>query len=1003
MKERFGLAWPTRLPSWPYAVVALAFTVSRAVYRTVFGIQFDFAPVSFYIQYIDPWFIEHDFARSLLYLHHQAPLQNLLVGVALRLFGPTWAYLALEILYLALGLAIVIGLVNVMLRFGVRPTVAVITSSLYAISPTTVLYENWLFYHIPVTFCLVLSLIFLLRFYRLGTHGAAFLFFAAIATAALFRSTLGPLFLAATAATLVLLAPTAPGGGSARKTILRAAAIPFAVLVLNSCKPSLLMGYGYGEALFWGNIAQKITGEMPPAERQRLLDEGKISQASTMFCLTDLKDFGRLRVPHKPTGVPLLDLERTPNGRWNAHAFEYLLLARKYYKPDAEYLISHYPGVYIQSVWHALSWYASSPTRDNMLAQTQNYLRVRNLVEALNRWSGSGKGDWLLALVIGLPLTFAYGLYRVVRARARHGSQRASVTAIAFILLTISYVTCVAVMVSWGDFSRYRFEIDPFYLVLLAALLSDLVPGVAAIAKRIGQWIRNCVGTRLGLAWLVGKREKGYAGPVSFDDKPAPPKSSVADTRPPARLEQLRVLRLAAGFVHKLRTLAGSGFRGITRERIVARFCLGVWGIVVAALVVATLSREFSLVRTGGKGEAYPQPYYGVLLTELATGPAIPGNDFSQVYASAASLRRGGSAYHPANWRGGRPNYPPLTNWLYLPLTRFTFDVAILIQHVVSLLALAGATFVVLWQTGLRRHIGRVGFVQMALYFLTPIGLTHLERGQFDLLVATAVLLCYGCVFLPGNRFGTAVLSGFLGAIKWSAPIFLGGFSLLAFLLGMGKKRWAFFLVPVVTVVVTLCFWRELPEYWASIKLWELDMKPSGLTFQHLLPRAVARVLPLLVPTVMAALVWVRVDKREARVRVLRSISFPAALILVIQSICFSTLSFEYHTVTLLAMIPAIVVWIERDPCVPGALKAVTAFSFGLLLLVTFRVLGFGSLFDSFGMTVVDALFAVLLFLECGCIVWFTEPSGWTSLTRWHDSYLGVKEKRLETPGLRER
>ena len=144
-------------------------------------------------------------------------------------------------------------------------------------------------------------------------------------------------------------------------------------------------------------------------------------------------------------------------------------------------------------------------------------------------------------------------------------------------------------------------------------------------------------------------------------------------------------------------------------------------------------------------------------------------------------------------------------------------------------------------------------------------------------------------------------------------------------------------------------------------------------------------------------------DKREARVRVLRSISFPAALILVIQSICFSTLSFEYHTVTLLAMIPAIVVWIERDPCVPGALKAVTAFSFGLLLLVTFRVLGFGSLFDSFGMTVVYALFAVLLFLECVCIVWFTEPSGWTSLTRWHDSYLGVKEKRLETPGLRER
>jgi len=929
MKARFGLVGPTTLPFWPYLVIALVFTAARAVYRYAFGIQFDSTPVSFYIQYIDPWFIANDFARSLLHIHHQAPLQNLLVGVALRLFSPAQAYLALEVIYVCLALAIVLGLVHAMLRLGVRPWVAVITTSLYAIAPTTVLYENWLFYHIPVTFCLVLSLVFLLRFYRLGNRRAAFLCFAAIATAALFRSTLGPLFFAATVALAMLHPPIALARGSARRTILRAAAIPFIVLLLNTFKPFLLTGYGYGEALFWGNLAQKISEALPPVERQRLLNEGTISRASSIFCLTDLNDFGSLRVPHKPTGVPLLDLDRAPSGRWNAHAIEYLLLARKYYKPDATYLITHYPGVYIKSVWNALSWYASSPSKDGMLPWTQNFLRLQDLLETVNRWGGKDKDDRLLALVIGLPLTWAYAAYRLFRRRARRGSQPTSVAAIAYMLLTISYVTCVAILVSWGDFSRYRYEIDPFYLVLFALLLSDVGPRLIAVAKAIGQWVRNRPRLRLGFAWLS---------------------------------------RVAAGVV---RRLAG----GLTRQRIVARFCLGVSGIVIAAMVVATVSREIVLVRSGNAGEAYPLPYYGVLLTELATGPAIPGNDFSQVYASASSLRKGQDPYRPANWRGGRPNYPPLTNWLYLPVTFFTFDVAVLIQHGVSLLALLGATVMVLWQTGLRRHIGRVILAQMALYFLTPIGLTHIERGQFDLLVATAVLLCYGCLFLPGSRFGTAALAGFLAAIKWSAPIFLGAFSLLVFLLGMGKKRWAFFLIPVVTLIVTLCFWRELPEYWVSIKAWEINMQPSGLTFQHLLPRTVTRALPLLVSAALGVLVWVRTDSREERVRVLRSISLPAALPLVIQAICFSTLSFEYHTVILLAMIPAIVVWIERERRVPLALKALTALAFGLLLPVTFRVYGFISLLNDVGMTEFYAFFAAFFFLEAVYIVLFTQPS----------------------------
>lgn len=113
--------------------------------------------------------------------------------------------------------------------------------------------------------------------------------------------------------------------------------------------------------------------------------------------MDDLRAFGDLRIPHPPTGVPLLDRSHAPSGRWNAHAFEYLLLSSKYYEPDGRYLVSHYPGEYARSV------------------------------------------------------------------------------AIAYALLIVGYVASVSLLISCGDFSRYRFDLDPFHLLFSALLFSDLV------------------------------------------------------------------------------------------------------------------------------------------------------------------------------------------------------------------------------------------------------------------------------------------------------------------------------------------------------------------------------------------------------------------------------------------------------------------------------------------------------------------------------------------------
>jgi hypothetical protein len=478
---------------WPYWLVGIAFVASRWVYRNVLGVEFDTEPVTFYIQYIDPWFVEHDFARSLLYLHHQAPFQNLLVGAAIRCLGQARGFQALEALYTCFAFGTALGLLHVCLRLRVQRWIASALSLLYAISSTTVVYENWLLYHVPVAFFLVLSLAALVHYYRERSFGAALLFFSLIAVVALFRSTFGPLFLLAAFGLLWLRAPLEQRQ-AARRILLKAVAIPLALLILNSAKPWLLIRHSYGETFLWGNLKDKVVSALPAAEVAALQAEGKISRAATIFCLGDLKKFGDLRIPHLKTGVPLLDMERAPNGRWNAHALEYLLLTEKYQRPDTLYLLSHYPWVYLKSVRRALGDYAGSSLDDSMLPGSPNYLRVHRASELIDGVYGLREDKSFTLLRFGLPLLLVYALLRLIRRGASSGSQRCSVTVSSYALLTALYVASVSVLISSGDFGRYRFEVDPFHIFLLALLLSDL-------------WRVIAFGTRAALRWLSAASE----------------------------------------------------------------------------------------------------------------------------------------------------------------------------------------------------------------------------------------------------------------------------------------------------------------------------------------------------------------------------------------------------------------------------------------------------------------------------------------------------------------
>ena len=474
--------------AWTAAQVAVlaVFALSRWAYRDL-GVQFDASPPYFFIQYLHPWFVAHDFLRSILYLHHQAPLQILVAQGCIKLLGLPRATLALECLYRGLGLSLSLALVRVLRMLGAGPVLTAVAVSLYVASPTFVLYENWLFYPLPTAALLVFALAALLRYERLGTFGSALLFFGLLGTLALLRATYGSLFLCV--ATGIVLTFPRNREHKPTWTILKAAAVPLVIVTLNAAKTSWLVGHPYGGALLWANLPLKVFVQLPVAERIRLLDRGLVSGAAGYHGVaTDVDAYGPFKVAHAPTGVALLDRDHLPDGANNAHALEHVLVAEKVYRADAVYLLTHYPRVYFESVWVALSTqYVASAARADGLEGGLDFRRVAPVRAAVERGLGVDDSEHhrLLALVFAFPMAILYGLYRLSAVRGVSESQRSSAAAIAFSLFAIVYTGAVTLLVSYGDFGRYRFEVDPLYLVLVVLGLSDASNAAAQFGRRV--------------------------------------------------------------------------------------------------------------------------------------------------------------------------------------------------------------------------------------------------------------------------------------------------------------------------------------------------------------------------------------------------------------------------------------------------------------------------------------------------------------------------------------
>lgn len=463
-------------------VVGVALVMSRTVLYWM-GLRFEASGLEWYWQFLEPELLANDLLRSLYYLHMQPPLFNLFLGVMLKCFPGNLAA-AFAVVYLVLGLVLAISLCLLMVRLGGRPWVSAGLTILFMVSPAAILYENYLFYTYPVATLLVLTALFLHRYLSSGRFREALVFFVLLAMVALTRSLFHLVWFVAVVLLVFWAAPRL------RRRTLTSAVVPFLAIVGWYLKNLIVFG-SFGASTWMGmNLWKSATWNVNGRERAELIAEGVLSPLAEVKAFRPLADYAEFLPPADETGVAALDRELKSEGTPNFNNIRYVEISRQN-RRDAWALFKRYPLRRGSAVLHAFCLYfvpASDyahlhANRRRIVPWERVYDVVCGQAESLPTEQAEHahipRHGWDrlrfvgISLVIALPVLFVYGCRRVRRAWPhRHGHLAATVT-VAFCCLNIAFVTLVGNVFELGENMRFRFLIDPLYLVLLGLLLND--------------------------------------------------------------------------------------------------------------------------------------------------------------------------------------------------------------------------------------------------------------------------------------------------------------------------------------------------------------------------------------------------------------------------------------------------------------------------------------------------------------------------------------------------
>lgn len=501
MANRFN-EWLNGLSPGRMSLALAAFFAAAHGAYYLWGIRFDGTPLLWFWQYLDPQLLKGKLLESVFYMHSQPPLFNLFLGAVLKIPGSDGRYV-FQGVYFAAGLTLYLSLFWLQLKLGVSRGVAFATSTLFMVSPSFVLYEHWLFYTFPVAALLTLSAFLFYETVTSRRAWAAAAFFATLFVICGIRHIFHLAYYVVVAGALAVFC------AGARKKVLLAAALPFAILFSFYAKNYALFGQ-FSASSWSGMYLWEMTGYfLSPDEREKLEADGKLSRVTSVPTFSEL---GRYPATYADVsrfdGVDALTQVNKSTGPNNYNHLGYVAISREYLN-GALGVLRYSPKAYLRGLLRAgfiyfrsSSDYASgvrfldeagNQSRISYVERFYDYFFYGRvplgppLTKVLARFDLKCPPYAYLYLIIFLPLLAFYGLRLALRrgAAAAAGLSWGQRLTVLYVCVNVIYVTLAGTAFNWAESNRMRFLSDPLYVALLGLFVQHFL--VRSVRSSLGK------------------------------------------------------------------------------------------------------------------------------------------------------------------------------------------------------------------------------------------------------------------------------------------------------------------------------------------------------------------------------------------------------------------------------------------------------------------------------------------------------------------------------------
>ena len=449
----------------PAVLIVVVFVVSRCA-AYICGIRFDLSYIYVAMQALDVDLLQHRLIESIWNLHAQPPLFNLFVGAFFKCF-PHGPHLAFHVAYLAIGITLGLSMLALAGKLGMSPRWAVCLTLLFILNPTTILFENALFYDYPTTCLLCIAAFMAAKWEGTGKWSYGWAFFMCVGLTAMTRSLFQLAWIG-----LVFIPPLV-FLRIGWKRVLAAAAIPVLLVVGWQVKNYYQFGVPTTSSWLGMNLTRNTVERLSKEEKERLIKQGILSAMAAVPVYDEFDAYrGHVTSPAS-TGVPALDrkMKNPPGVGPNYNYLGYIEVSRRRMK-DAVAFIRARPAQFARNVLDAMTVYVKPAGHFFIYSDNWNKLsRFRALYNIQDKKEVPPR--FLRALIaMCYALLICYGAYLIFIAVRNRPTDGRPVVTIAFMWVTLVYAFLVTNLTDIWENHRIRFMTDPFVWIMMGMLIS---------------------------------------------------------------------------------------------------------------------------------------------------------------------------------------------------------------------------------------------------------------------------------------------------------------------------------------------------------------------------------------------------------------------------------------------------------------------------------------------------------------------------------------------------